>query len=91
MKLHLLENRNIGSYTTFGSYCDKGETTQETFRLTNETGEAIPVQTEIAARWADGSIKWARHTADARRMGSSIEVLAHRRRTGDPERLQAGH
>ena len=75
MKLHLLENRNIGSYTTFGSYWDKGETTQETFRLTNAAGEAVPVQTEIAARWADGSIKWARHTADARRMGCSIEVL----------------
>ena len=76
MKLHLLENRNIGSYTTFGSYWDKGETTQETFRLTNAAGETVPVHTEIAARWADGSIKWARHTADARRMGSSsIEVL----------------
>ena len=75
MKLHLLENRNIGSYATFGSYWDKGETSRETFRLTNEAGEAIPVQTEIAARWADGSVKWARHTADARRMGSRIEVL----------------
>ena len=75
MKLHLLENRNIGSYTTFGSYWDKGETTRDTFRLTNAAGEAVPVQTEIAARWADGSIKWARHTADARKMGCSIEVL----------------
>lgn len=75
MKLHLLENRNIGSYATFGSYWDKGETTQETFRLTNERGESLPVQTEIAARWPDGSIKWARHTADARRMGGRIELL----------------
>ena len=50
MKLHLLENRNIGSYATFGSYWDKGETTQETFLLTNGRGQSIPVQTGIAAR-----------------------------------------
>ncbi|MBQ4579095.1 MAG: hypothetical protein IJA83_00400 [Clostridia bacterium] len=75
MKLHLLENRNIGSYATFGSYWDKGETAQTTFRLTNAQGEAIPVQTEIAAFWPDGSVKWACHTADARVMGDAVEVL----------------
>lgn len=75
MKLHLLENRRIGSYATFGSYWDKGETTQETFRLTNGAGVSIPVQTKIAARWPDGSVKWARHTADARVMGDEAEVL----------------
>lgn len=74
MKLHLMEKRNVGSYVTFGSYWDKAETVRETFCLTNESGEFIPVQTEIAARWPDGSVKWAWHTADARRMGSNVEV-----------------
>lgn len=75
MKLHLLQNRNIGSYAAFGSCWSKGETTHETFQLVNGDGEAVPVQTEIAACWPDGSVKWARHTADARRMGNRIEVL----------------
>lgn len=75
MKLHLLENRSIGSCATFGTYWNKGETAQTTFRLTNAQGNAIPVQTEIAARWPDGSVKWARHTADARVMGAEAEVL----------------
>ncbi len=75
MKLHLLENRNIGSYTSFGSYWNKGEMPRASFCLTDAAGQAIPVQTEIAARWPDGSVKWARHTADARVMGNAVEVL----------------
>ena len=75
MKLHLMENRYIGSYTTFGSYWDKGENVGETFRLTDADGKEIPAQTEIVARWPDGSVKWARHTADARVMGRDVEVL----------------
>lgn len=38
MKLHLLENRNVGSYTTFGTYWDKGETVQDRFRLMDAAG-----------------------------------------------------
>lgn len=75
MKLHLLENRHVGTYTTFGSCWTKEEAVREGFRLLNQEGTELPVQTEIAARWPDGSVKWARHTADARQMGSSVEVL----------------
>lgn len=75
MKLHLLENRHAGVYTTFGSCWTKGEVVHDNFRLVNHTGDELPVQTEIAARWPDGSVKWARHTADARTMGKAIEIL----------------
>lgn len=75
MKLHLLENRRIGTYATFGSCWSQGETKTTTFRLTNGAGASVPVQTEIAARWPDGSVKWARHTADARKMGTTVEVV----------------
>ena len=75
MKLHLLDNRHAGSYATFGSYWMKAETTAAEFRLVNSAGASIPVQTEIAARWPDGSVKWARHTADSRLMGDAVEIL----------------
>ena len=75
MKLHLLENRCIGSYATFGTYWAKGETSMNTFTLTAADGVTLPMQTEIAARWPDGSVKWVRHTADARQMGDGAEVL----------------
>lgn len=75
MKLHLLEKRHIGTYTTFGSYWTKAEAIYGDFRLLHADGTELPVQTEIAARWPDGSVKWARHTADARVMGDAVEVL----------------
>lgn len=74
MKLHLLKNRCAGGYATFGSCWNSGEAAGAAFSLTGADGRAIPVQTEIAARWPDGSVKWARHTADTRRMGESATV-----------------
>lgn len=84
MKLHLLENRKICGYTTFGTYWTKGEARLNTFTLTTADGCLLPMQTEIAARWPDGSIKWARHTADARLMGSTVEVLQGNGASTDP-------
>lgn len=75
MKLHLLENRNIGGYATFGSCWKQGEAAGNAFRLLDAQGREVPVQTEIAARWMDGSVKWARHTADSRLMDQAAEVL----------------
>lgn len=74
MKLHLLENRHISGYTALGSYWRKGETKSESYSLINGNGENVPVQTEIAARWPDGSVKWARHMADSRLIGSEAEI-----------------
>ncbi|MCD7751737.1 MAG: hypothetical protein LUI10_08390 [Lachnospiraceae bacterium] len=77
MKLHLLENRNMGGYTTFGSVWEKGEVLPEQdFILTGKDGEEIPVQSRVTAYWPDGSVKWAAHTADSEKMGRSVEVTA---------------
>lgn len=69
MKLHNLENRTIGGYTTFGSVWKKDEVKEPCFTLKNERGEVIPLQTRVTAWWPDGSIKWAAHTADSEKMG----------------------
>ncbi|MCD7737980.1 MAG: hypothetical protein LUH58_02925 [Lachnospiraceae bacterium] len=78
MKLHLMENRNVGGYTTFGSVWERGEVSPESsFALTDGNGERIPVQSRVTAYWPDGSVKWAAHTADSERMGhqASVEAL----------------
>ncbi|MBQ9308323.1 MAG: hypothetical protein IJ229_10390 [Clostridia bacterium] len=76
MEMHLLEGRKVLSYTTFGSYWTKEQAIRtEAFEVRSARGESVPVQTEIAARWPDGSVKWARHTADARRMGDRVTVF----------------
>lgn len=76
MKLHLLENRFAGGYTTFGSVWKKGEVWADTpFVLKNEAGKCIPVQSRITAYWPDGSVKWAAHTADSSQMGKNVEIL----------------
>ena len=74
MKLHLLENRNLGGYATFGTCWKRGEVKEACFCLKNSAGKPIPVQSEAAAYWPDGSVKWARHTADSRLMGEEVTV-----------------
>lgn len=74
MKLHLLKGRQGGGYATFGTCWNKGEVQGAQFCLTDAAGQEIPMQTEIAARWPDGSVKWGRHTADSGRMGDTVEV-----------------
>ncbi len=77
MKLHLLENRNAGGYTTFGSVWDRGEVSPEQdFVLTGKNGEQIPMQSRVTAYWPDGSVKWAAHTADSGKMGHAVSVTA---------------
>lgn len=76
MKLQLLKNRFAGGYTTFGSTWKKGEVQEAVpFILKNEAGELIPVQSRTTAYWPDGSVKWAAHTADSRKMGKCVEIL----------------
>lgn len=74
MRLHRLSGRTEEGYTTFGCVWGKGEALSNSFLVTDEDGEAVPVQSRITAYWPDGSVKWSAHTADAVRMGSSIEV-----------------
>ena len=87
VQLHCLENRVATGYTTFGSYWEKGvlEKTAQ-FLLQNENKEQIPVQSRITASWPDGSIKWAAHTADASKIGASVQLTAQ----NEKEALQLG-
>ncbi len=76
MKLHNLGNRPEIGYTTWGCMWDEGTCTEEThYRLKNESGDEIPMQTRTTAYWPDGSVKWTAHTADAAKMGKEVVVL----------------
>ena len=74
MKLHLLEHRNQGGYVSFGTCWNRGEAETEDFVIWNENGNEVSAQNEVAARWPDGSVKWARHTADSEKLGAQILV-----------------
>lgn len=75
MRVHILENRVQGGYTTFGSTWKKGELKPETdFALRDVNGKELPVQSRITAYWPDGSVKWAAHTADSGKMGKEAEI-----------------
>lgn len=58
----------------FGSIWKKGEVTESDFRLWNEAGEEVPVQSKAAAFWPDGMYKWAFHEADSARMGKQVRL-----------------
>ena len=77
MELHLSEGRIPVGYARFGSIWKKGEVTGNDFRLRNEAGEEVPVQSKAAAFWPDGSIKWAFHEADSARMGKQVRLTCH--------------
>ncbi len=77
MELHLSEGRIPVGYARFGSIWKKGEVTETDFRLRNEAGEEVPVQSKAAAFWPDGSIKWAFHEADSARMGKQVRLTCH--------------
>ena len=69
MRLHLLENRDSFGWATFGGYWPQGAVRENRFQLTNERGEVIDVQSDITARWADGSVRWSRHVVRAESLG----------------------
>lgn len=75
MKLTLLDDCKTYDYAQFGTIWKKGEVKKCAFQLKNEGGEIIPVQSRITAFWPDGSIKWAAHTADSKRMGKTVELI----------------
>ena len=74
MRIHLLENRSACGWATFGGYWSKGSVKENHFYLKDEAGNSVPVQSEIAARWPDGSVKWSRHIALADKMGERGEL-----------------
>ena len=89
MELHLSEGRIPVGYARFGSIWKKGEVTETDFRLRNEAGEEVPVQSKAAAFWPDGSIKWAFHEADSARMGKQVRLTCHGEKAVNGSRMAA--
>jgi len=64
-KLHWLAPRKESAVpVTFGVPHSRGVLSrEESLRLVDESGKAIPVQTKTTAFWPDGSVKWTAHSA----------------------------
>ncbi len=76
-KMHLLENRNSNGTASWGSYWEKGSVSDKAaFLCKNEKGESIQIQSHITAYWPDGSVKWAAHAGDSKKLGNTIEITA---------------
>ena len=75
MRIHLMENRRAKGWASFGGYWPRGEARENAFQLINEAGASIPLQSEITARWPDGSVKWSRHIARAEQINRGGELL----------------
>ena len=76
--LKRLEGRLPGGLVSFGTAWEKGAVRETVFALYNEDGTEVPCQSAAAAFWPDGSVKWARHTADSALLGGVIRVEAGR-------------
>lgn len=74
MRIHLMENRQPQGWAAFGGYWPRGAVWETAFHLTNGAGASVAVQSEIAARWPDGSVKWSRHIASAKALGGGGEL-----------------
>ncbi len=74
MRIHLMENRKEKGWAVFGGYWPKGTVREDFFSLVNEAGRPVRMQSEITARWPDGSVKWSRHTARADQLGPGGEL-----------------
>ena len=77
MELHRMENRSRDGYAVWGGAWKKGSVPADAaFRLKDEMGTEIPVQSSVRAWWPDGSVKWSAHTADAVRLGQRAVLEA---------------
>ena len=85
MKIHLIENRDAFGWATFGGYWPRGQTTGTDFSLRNAAGQTVPIQSDVTARWPDGSVKWSRHTAPAVLLGEGGELTAGSSGAGELE------
>ena len=75
MRIHLLEKRATSGWVVFGGYWPRGEVNTASFTLRDGAGAPAAVQSEITARWPDGSVKWSRHIARAESIGKSGDLL----------------
>ena len=76
MNLHNLEGREPTGYTTWGCIWEQGACDKRTaYRLADDKGNPVPVQTRVTAWWPDGSVKWTAHTADAGKMSETVTIV----------------
>ena len=87
MHVHLMENRRAEGWATFGGYWPRGSVRKDSFILKDEAGTPVQVQSEAAARWPDGSVKWSRHIARADQLGAGGELAPGE--AEEPGRLSA--
>lgn len=86
MILHSLGQREKKGYTTWGCMWEMGRCQADTrYQLKGEQGQEVPMQSRITAYWPDGSVKWTAHTADAEKIGETMEVVP-----GEPGALKGG-
>ena len=75
MHLHILENRKPFGWTTFGGYWPQGTIHENRFMLANGQDEDVAVQSDVTARWPDGSVRWSRHTVLSDALGEEGELI----------------
>ena len=88
MKLHLLEGRTAEGLVSFGTYWPRGKVRECGFSAVNDHDQPVRMQSAPAAYWPDGSIKWARHTADAGAIGKALRVENSKDTSASHESLQ---
>ena len=74
MRFELIDGRHVGGYVSVGSCWKPGEMTATDFTAEGEKGNALPLLSETAAFWPDGSAKWIRHTFSSELAGSWVEI-----------------
>ena len=79
MRIERADHCSAKGWAVFGGYWPRGTVRTDRFSLTGEGGGAVPVQSEVTARWPDGSVKWSRHAAAADGIGAAGELAP-----GDP-------
>lgn len=76
VKMHFLENRKNYGYVNFGSMWEKDQVKKEDLFLLSVDGKEEKIQTRITAYWPDGSVKWAAHCANIKKLAKEIILEA---------------
>ena len=75
VKLHLLENRGMPEYVTFGVPYKKGMVHEnDIISCIGDDGKKRKLQSYVTAYWPDGSVKWGGYTVDAENIKKEIEL-----------------
>ncbi len=79
IEFHKLKGRSQNGYASWGAPWEKGIVGKESgFKLFDENGCEIPVQSKIGAYWPDGSVKWSFHSADCSKARGKMFLKAVR-------------